>query len=318
MIVSWLAPTLLLPAGAAVARRLSRRAAETAHPPVGELVRLGHRTVHLIDRPGSDSSAPAIVFVHGASGNARDPALAFTDAFPRHRLIFLDRPGHGWSSRHGSEDAAPAAQAAVVAELLEEKGIERAVVVGHSWGGSVAAAFGVHHREATAGLVFLAPATHPWPGAVIGPLYRIAARPIAGALLRHVAVPTIGRLTIEKSIAEVFAPDPTPENYRAAIGADLILRPEEWHANAEDVFRLHGHLSELSPRYGEIDAPTLIVSGTDDPIVRADIHAEGLARDIPGARLVWLEDIGHMPHHAARDRVVEEIEELIREIEAGG
>jgi pimeloyl-ACP methyl ester carboxylesterase len=206
----------------------------------------------------------------------------------------------------------------VIADVLSAKGIDRAIVVGHSWGGSVAAAFGVHHRDRTAGLVFLAPATHPWPGAVIDILYRLSAAPVAGALLDRVAVPIVGRLMIDRSIAGVFAPDPVPENYRREIGADLVLRPEEWRANAEDVYRLHGHVSDLAPRYREIDAPTLIVTGTRDPIVRADIHAEGLARDIAGSRLVRLEGVGHMPHHAARDRVVAEIERLIGEVEARG
>lgn len=315
MIASWLVPALLLPA-AALASRLSRRAAEAAHPPLGECLRLADRTVHLFDRPGTDPDAVPLVFVHGASGNAREPALAFAEAFARHRLIFFDRPGHGWSTRHGAADASPTAQARVLADLMTAKGIERAIVVGHSWGGSVAAAFGVHHPDRAAGLVFLAPATHPWPGAVIDILYRISAAPIAGTLLDGLVVPLVGRLMIDKSIAGVFAPDPAPAGYRRAIGADLVLRPAEWRANAEDVYRLHAHVSELSPRYPEITAPTLIVSGTHDPIVRADIHAEGLEKDIAGSRLVWLDDIGHMPHHAARDRVIEEIEGLIAEVEA--
>ena len=318
MISSWLAPTLLLPAGAALASGLSRRAAEAAHPPVGELLRLGERTVHVVDRLGTDPAALPLVFVHGASGNAREPALAFAEAFPRHRRIFFDRPGHGWSTRHGPADAAPAAQAGVVADIMGAKAIDRAIVVGHSWGGSVAAAFGVHHPERTAGLVFLAPATHPWPGAVIDILYRISAAPLAGALLDRLVVPTLGRLLIDRSIVGVFAPDPVPDGYRRRTGVELVLRPEEWRANAEDVYRLHAHVSRLAPRYSEITAPTLIVSGTHDPIVRADIHAEGLANDIAGSRLVWLEDIGHMPHHAARDRVIEEIERLIGEVEARG
>lgn len=318
MISAWLAPTLLLPAGAALASGLSRRAAETAHPPIGALVRLGERTVHVVERPGTDPDALPIVFVHGASGNARDPMLAFAGAFPRHRLIFFDRPGHGWSTRHGAGDAAPTTQAQVVADLLAAEGIDRAIVVGHSWGGSVAAAFGVHHGERAAGLVFLAPATHPWPGAVIDILYRISAAPIAGTLLDSLIVPTVGRLMVDKSIVGVFAPDPVPAGYRRTIGIDLVLRPAEWRANAEDVYRLHAHVSELAPRYREITAPTLIVSGTHDPIVRADIHAEGLEKDIAGSRLIWLEDIGHMPHHTARDRVIEEIEGLISEIEARG
>jgi pimeloyl-ACP methyl ester carboxylesterase len=153
---------------------------------------------------------------------------------------------------------------------------------------------------------------------VIDILYRISAAPIAGTVLDSLIVPTVGRLMVDKSIVGVFAPDPVPTDYRRTIGIDLVLRPAEWRANAEDVYRLHAHVTELSPRYTEITAPTLIVSGTHDPIVRADIHAEGLARDIAGSRLVWLDDIGHMPHHAAGDRVIAEIEGLIGEIEARG
>ncbi|MDK9696646.1 MAG: alpha/beta hydrolase [Siculibacillus sp.] len=316
MISAWLAPAFLVPAGAAVASRLSARAAEAAHPPIGELLALADRTVHVVDRPGADPTATPLVFVHGASGNARDPMLAFAEALARHRLIFLDRPGHGWSSRCGPDDARPTTQAGVVAEILDALGIDRAIVVGHSWGGSVAAAFGVHHPDRAAGLVFLAPATHPWPGAVIDILYRLSAAPIAGTLLDRFVVPTVGRLLVDGSIAGVFAPDPPPADYRRAIGVDLLLRPEQWRANAEDVHRLHAQVSELSPRYPEISAPTLIVSGTRDAIVRADIHAEGLAKDIAGSRLVWLDGIGHMPHHAARERVIEEIEGLIAEVEA--
>ncbi len=317
MIAPWLSALLALPTGAAVVTGLVRRAAAEAAPPLGELMSFGARVVHVVDRPGDDAAAVPLVFVHGASGNARDPMLAFTDAFPRHRLIFLDRPGHGWSSRHGADDAAPTTQAAVIAEVLAAKGIDRAIVVGHSWGGSVAAAFGVDHPERAAGLVFLAPATHPWPGAVIDLLYRLSARPLIGALLRHVAVPLLGPLMIERATAGVFAPDPVPERYAERIGAALVLRPHTWRANAEDVFRLHGHLTRLAPRYPRITAPTLILTGTRDPVVRADIHAEGLARDIAGARLVHLDEIGHMPHHAARERVIAEIEGLIAVIEGG-
>lgn len=316
MIEPWIVPALLAPAGMVLATGLSRRAAETAHPPIGEILDLGDRTVHVVDRPGTDPQALPIVFVHGASGNARDPLLAFGDAFPERRRLFLDRPGHGWSSRRGLADASPVVQAEVVARVMDALGIARAVVVGHSWGGSVAAAFGVHHRDRAAGLVFLAPATHPWPGAVIDILYRLSAMPVVGRVLDDLVVPNVGRLMIERATVGVFAPDPVPPDYCTRIGARLVLRPDEWRANAEDVFSLHAHVTSLSPRYPEITAPTLILSGTRDPIVRADIHAEGLERDIAGARLIWLDGIGHMPHHAARDRVVAAIEAHLAVIEA--
>ena len=66
--------------------------------------------------------------------------------------------------------------------------------------------------------------------------------------------------------------------------------------------------SEQSRRYGAIRAPTAIVSGDADTIVWTNLHSRSLEREIPGARLVVLSGVGHMPHHAAPDIVAREIE----------
>ena len=60
-----------------------------------------------------------------------------------------------------------------------------------------------------------------------------------------------------------------------------------------------------------------MVTGDSDGVVYAHIHSEGLARDIPGARLTTLEGVGHSPHHAAPDRIVETILEAERRASAG-
>lgn len=271
---------------------------------------LDGRRVRLIDRAGTDPDAVPILFVHGASGNGRDPALAFADRLTRHRAVFVDRPGQGGSSRIGRGDAAPDAQADVLADMLGHLGIRRAVVVGHSWGGSVAAAMAVAHPDRVSGLVLLAPATHPWPGGV-DPTYVIATRPVVGRLFCRVVVPILGRVLMARAIRSVFSPDPVPSGYGEAIDARLLLRPAAFRANAEDVADLHGHVTRLSPRYREIAVPTSIITGDRDAIVLPEIHSRGLERDIVGSRLVVLSGIGHMPHHAATDRVVAEIEAVI-------
>jgi pimeloyl-ACP methyl ester carboxylesterase len=295
----------------------SRRAtavAEQAVPPLGRLVEIDGRRLHLIERAGRDETAVPIVFVHGASGNARDLLLAFGDRFLRHRRLFVDRPGHGWSDRRGRSDSAPLVQAEALARLLDHEGIERAVIVGHSWGGAVAAAFGVAHKERTAGLVFLAPATHPWPGGV-DPLYRLAVLPLIGRLFAETLVAPIGRRMVDGAIRGVFAPDVPPEGYAETTGTALVLRAGEFRANAEDVVDLHRAVTRLSPRYREIDRPVLILTGDRDTVVWPSIHAEGLARDIAGARLVRLPGTGHMPQHGARPRVVAEIAHFLDEVE---
>lgn len=278
---------------------------------------LDHRRVRLIDRPGTDAGAVPLLFVHGASGNGRDPALAFSSRLTRHRAVFVDRPGQGGTTRLGRADAAPVTQAGVLAEVLERLGLARAVVIGHSWGGSVAAALAVARPDLVAGLVFLAPATHPWPGGVDA-TYRIATAPLVGRLFCGLVAPLVGPLLVERAIRSVFAPDPVPKNYGAAIEARLLLRPAAFRANAEDVADLHGHVGRLCPRYREIAVPTLVVTGDRDPIVLREIHSAGLARDIAGARLVVLPGIGHMPHHAATERVVAEIAALVERVEADG
>jgi pimeloyl-ACP methyl ester carboxylesterase len=100
-----------------------------------------------------------------------------------HRVILIDRPGHGWSSRPADASyASPERQAELVANALEQLGVRRAIMVGHSWGGAFATAYALAFPDRTAGLVLLSAVTHPWPGdpgwynnlallPVIGPLF---------------------------------------------------------------------------------------------------------------------------------------------------
>ena len=81
-----------------------------------------------------------------------------------------------------------------------------------------------------------------------------------------------------------------------------------FRTNAEDVAGLYRFVARQSRRYGAIRAPTAIVSGDADTIVWTNLHSRSLEREIPGARLVVLPGVGHMPHHAAPDIVVREIE----------
>jgi pimeloyl-ACP methyl ester carboxylesterase len=285
-----------------------------AYPPIGRLIDVGGVRLHVLDLlPSTPESAdaPAIVFLHGASANLRDPVLAFRAALEgRHRLVFIDRPGHGHSERGPDPDiAAPDRQAALVAALLDRIGIGRAILVGHSWGGSVVAAFGVGFPERTAGLVFLAPATHPWPGGVAW-YYKVAAAPVIGPLFARTLSLPVGELALEGGLKGVFSPNQEPDDYLEKTATPLLFRPPEFVANAQDVAGMNAHLARMAPRYPDIRAPTVILSGNRDSVVYEELHSGGLARDIPGARLIWLDGVGHMPQHAATETAVAAIEEV--------
>lgn len=288
------------------------------HPPIGRFATIDGVRLHYVDQPlekagGPVNSQPALVFIHGASGNLKEPLAAFEQAFNgRYRTIFVDRPGHGHSQRGGRENSSPARQARLIDSLLDHLGVEQAILVGHSWGGSVAAAFGVHHKKRTAGLVFIAPATHPWEGGVTF-YYSLTALPVIGWIFTRLVSLPIGEAWMGCALRSVFSPEQVPDKYRDRTGVELVLRPDEFRVNALDVSDLHGHVSDMSEHYEDIACPSLIITGDQDAVVYAEIHSEGLFRDIQGARLIELKGAGHMPHHTR----TAEIAALIDEMAAG-
>src|SRR5215207_10157367 len=114
---------------------------EAAHPPAGQFVEIEGVRLHVAElglARGSPGAEPAVVLIHGASGNMEDMRLALGNRLAgSHRVILIDRPGHGWSSRPpGDAYASPARQAELVAKALTQLGVRRAILVGHSWGGA--------------------------------------------------------------------------------------------------------------------------------------------------------------------------------------
>lgn len=291
--------------------RLRAAQIAAAYPPVGTFVDGGGFALHLVHvaRPES-ADLPPLVFIHGASGNLRDQMRAFRPQLEgRAEMLFVDRPGHGWSERGGSANDTPDGQARAVAAAMQAVGIKRALVVAHSFGGAIAASLALERPDMVAGLVFLAPATHPWPGGIEW-YYHVTAAPALGWLFANTLALPAGLMRIDAAVAGVFAPDPVPDGYRADTGADLVLRPASFRANATDVARLKDYVTAVAPRYRTIRTPTVVITGDADGIVLADIHSAGLVRDIPGAELVTVENLGHKPEYAATPLAIAAIEKV--------
>src|SRR5205085_2789311 len=160
---------VLVIAGLAALTALGVRMIERRHPQSGTFIPVSGGRLHVVElSTRREPGAPPIVLLHGASGILEDMRLALGERLAvRHRVILIDRPGHGLSERPGGDaEAAPARQAARVAEVLDRLGIGRAILVGHSWSGALATAFALAFPERTAGLVLLAPVTHPWAGGI--------------------------------------------------------------------------------------------------------------------------------------------------------
>jgi pimeloyl-ACP methyl ester carboxylesterase len=304
--------TLLAPLAAAIGySSYKARQIERAYPNLGELTDIGGYHMNAVHVPRPETAdLPAIVFIHGASGNLLDQREAFLAPLTgRAEMLFVDRPGHGYSERGGPENALPSGQADALAHLMEKRGIEKAIVVGHSFGGAIAAAFGVRHPQKTSGLLFLAPATHPWPGGVDW-YYHVATVPLIGWLFTHALVVPLGLHRMEQGTRGVFRPNPRPADYIARTGPALMLRPETFYNNASDLTRLLDYVKAQAPFYARIAAPTVIITGDSDDIVLEHLHSQGLARDIAGSELVRIRGVGHKPDYLATDVAIAALEKI--------
>ena len=294
----------------AVVTLVGSRLIERTHPPRGRRIAVGGLLQHIVELGAVDDSAVApIVLLHGAGCNVEDLRELAERLAARHRVILVDRPGQGWSKSNSRSSSSPAAQAAILREVFDRIGVSRAVVVGHSFGGAVAAAFALDYPDRVAALVLLAPPTHPDLRRLTA-LYTVLAAPIFGWLFARTLALPLAALAFAPGVRGSFLPQSPPAGYISRCACFLLLRPKAFLANARDIAGLHAFLTRQAMRYGMVAAPTLIVTGDLDRIVSPRRHAMALAAAIPAAKLVVLPGVGHMPHHADPDRVVALIEEL--------
>ncbi|MCI5074666.1 alpha/beta hydrolase [Oricola sp.] len=284
---------------------------EKEHPPIGSFATANATRMHyVLDKAGASADLPPIVFLHGASGNLADQMTAFRDRLAgRADLLFVDRPGHGWSERGPRSNELPDGQAATVAALMDELGIDKAVIAGHSFGGAIAASFALEHPDKTIGTLFLAPVSHPWPGGVDW-YYNLTPVPVIGRIFSETLVLPFGLGRMKSGIAAVFTPNKPPEGFVEQTGVPLLLRPWHFRSNATDVARLHDYVTRTAPRYREIRTPAVIITGNCDAIVLPKVHSVGLNRDLPDAELLWIRNLGHKPDYVATDLAVAAIEKL--------
>ncbi|MXQ12772.1 alpha/beta fold hydrolase [Microvirga makkahensis] len=286
------------------------------YPPTGRFMEVGGLRLHYRDVEPAGESRGTIVLLHGASSNLVESMLGLgSHLAPRYRVIAFDRPGHGWSERSGGLSAAePARQAALMAEALRRLKVRNAVVVGHSWSGTIVPYFALDHRDVTGAILILSGITTPWPGGYIGWYRRFIASWAGWLAMRTLALPVtlVMRPWLKR---KTYAPQlPTPGIVRNGF-IPLAFRPGAYEANMQDFAVMFDAVSRQSPRYGEIRMPVTVIAGDCDEIVWSDLHSRSFANAVPGAQLILLPGIGHMPQYVDGRTVLAAIEALAERIE---
>jgi pimeloyl-ACP methyl ester carboxylesterase len=233
-----------------------------------------------------------VVLIHGNAGNVHDFEYGVAELLSKsYRVIGFDRPGHGKSARPGGKAASVEDQARMLHEALQNLGVNNPILMGHSWGASLALCYALKYPAETSGLVLLAPAA--FPDADPNSLLRAVVKtPLIGELSLMFAKTLMGDDRLRHELERAFYPQPVPENY-LKIATSTWLRRKQLRAYLEDEWSLNTSLRRMSRHYGELRMPVVIVTGDQDQVVSPKENAYRLKEAIPQAQLVELKGAGH-------------------------
>ncbi len=289
----------VLIAGLAGFTAMTARKVETALPPRGQFKEIDGERIHHVDTGGA---GPAVVMIHGLSGNLLnfDYALAGRLA-GEFRLILVDRPGSGYSTRAADADASLTAQAAAIAKLIRALGLTRPLVVGHSLGGAVSLALALDHPDCVGALALIAPLTHAQekvPAVFRALLIRSSlARNLVGWTL---ATP-LGIWGGRTALKQVFAPEAVAPEFSLRAGGLLSMRPNAFYGASSDILVINDVLPGYMKRYPSIDIPLGVLFGKGDNLLDYRAQGEAMKARCPALDLELMEG-GHMLPMTAPDR----------------
>ena len=216
---------------------------------------------------------------------------------PGHRVVAFDRPGFGFSERPRDRTWGPFEQATLLLRAFSLLGIERPIVVGHSWGTLVALALALKDPEKVAGLVLLSGYYYPMP------MPPSNANTLAASMF-PIVMPFVWRLMAPGAVRRVFEPCAVPERFKKNYSIPHALRPSQIKAVAEEAAMLVESARSLSRLYKELSVPVRLIAGSDDRIVETDKHSARLHRELGTSTFRNVLGSGHMVHHAAPEEVI--------------
>jgi pimeloyl-ACP methyl ester carboxylesterase len=272
----------------------------------GAAVRVGATTLRVLERPGAN---PAVVLIHGLPGTAQD-FDAVTARLPGRRTIAYDRPGFGFSDADFQDLDE---QVETLAGLLRGSSVRRPILVGHSYGGTLALAYAARHPGDVRGLVLVDAAAGGQESELTDRMQSRLVQALSLPVVQQVADVTFSHLlrTVSGKLgdAEAFAPGDVDDGHeRRLLG--LNMRHDDLDAYAAEQLAADDVIADLDGRLATIAAPTVVIQGEDDTLVKPE-HARRIAAALPHARLVMV-DGGHMAPYVHPGAVAAAVRSLLR------
>jgi pimeloyl-ACP methyl ester carboxylesterase len=277
------------------------RAAERENPPVGHFVDVDGVGLHYIAR----GTGRPVVLLHGNGVTSLDFLLSglFQRAAQTHRVIAFDRPGFGYSERPAGRIWSAVAQAHLVLRACELLNIERPIVLGHSWGASVALAMGLLAPERVDSLILVSGYYYP-TSEYEAPLLMGPAIPVLGPVLRHTIAPPLVRMMWPKLARKIFSPQSVPDSFWA-YPTELSVRPSQLQAEGAESGLMIPDAIAMQSEYAGLKTPVTIIVGEADEVINVQKQSARLHREITQSRYLPVRGVGHMVHYFAANRIVD-------------
>jgi pimeloyl-ACP methyl ester carboxylesterase len=253
---------------------------------------------------------PPVILLHGTLTALEDMMIGLAEPLAlSHRVIAFDRPGFGQSTVRRFADAGIWRQAEAIHHATVALGLERPIVVGHSFGASVALAMAMDWPDSIGGVVALAPVVRPearLEQALFGP----RATPIAGDWLSLFAGMSSDRMLFPLLWRSMYLPQSMPARVEKEFPFSMAGRSEAAARVGEDSLSAMPDLVRLNSRASSCEVPVRIMGGDRDIVVRNGLNGRPLAEVMPNAQFIDLPGLGHMIHHFATAEIVAVVEQL--------
>lgn len=275
----------------------SRAVLEAAYP--GEYRSVDGVRLRLRDT--GPREAPAVILLHGfaASLETWEPWARALSA--RFRVIRFDLPGFGLTGPDPTGDYSDAREMKILADLMDQLGVERASLVGNSLGGRIAWNFAALHPDRVARLVLISPDGFASPGFAYDKPPEV---PLIMKALPYIAP----RGLLKSNLAVAYARPQALSETTVTRYRDLMLAPG---VRAALLARMgQTILRDPAPILARIQAPTLLLWGEKDGMIPISNAADYL-HDLPHATLVRLPNLGHVPFEEDPDRSLPPVERFL-------